>query len=173
MGTLPAQLKQLEAVWRKSTNDAIMAIRKLLTSSKECDREFVKLANWIATTDHNPWGFMPSGWEGSRNTAVDFYKFLTVLYHAMVDDGECCFVEFENGDSMLLFPASKGVDDLHKSLQESLAMAVGNRSFEWHMDAGRFITQYEANQAKWLDVVKQLEERRCAFLTDTTSTKPK
>jgi len=87
--------KSLENKWINITQEAIKDIKTLLSSNKEYDKDFIRLANAIINTNENPWSFMPKNWEGSLSTATNCYSFLSCLHHAMIDDGEVCL--FQDG----------------------------------------------------------------------------
>lgn len=59
---------------------------------KDYELEYKELVEFLVTTDTNPYSFLPKGWEGALSSEEHFCGFLSVLNHAMIDDGEICLV---------------------------------------------------------------------------------
>jgi hypothetical protein len=64
--------------------------------------EMQELVHWLLTTDANPYGFLPVGWQDSYTSAVHFASLLNNIHHAVVDDGEIIFVSVQ-GEPRILF----------------------------------------------------------------------
>ena len=64
--------------------------------------EMQELVDWLLTTDANPYGFLPVGWQDSYTSAVHFASLLNNIHHAVVDDGEMIFVSVQ-GEPRILF----------------------------------------------------------------------
>jgi hypothetical protein len=81
--------------WEKATKDSsdyVLGVMESTPTDPE-EKDFVVLSKFIFETEENPWGFLPSGWQESKSSAQAFEGFLCCLHHAMLDDGEVCFIE--------------------------------------------------------------------------------
>lgn len=97
------KIVDLEDYWINHTHKCITDIRKMLDSDKPYDQEFVKFAKFLLETNYNPYGFYPTGWENSSYTASGMYSLLHTIHHAMVDDGEICWVDVIDMEPVFLF----------------------------------------------------------------------
>lgn len=87
-------MKALVTQWDKSYDEAVKYIERVYQEApEEYEVEFQRLAVFLTDTQLNPWGFMPEGWCGARGSAESFASFLGTLHHAMVDDGDVCFMD--------------------------------------------------------------------------------
>lgn len=161
--------------WEEANNKAIKSIKSYLktqdidTHSEEY-RNFRTLANWVMATEENPWGFMPQGWEGAKGSAQSFESFLHYLHHAMIDDGDVCFVddpthgpcmEFtfwmdeKEGEGVYLNHHRKCYEDQDQRMRDMLERC-GNPApeyssvadIEYHTDIQRFIRGFEIHRIK-------------------------
>lgn len=106
----------LKADWYKQTDNAIEQISTYLTTDITYEQDFKKLIHWITYTDINPWSFMPVGYENSKNNPISYLSFLQNVHHAMVDDGEICFVSVVGKEAFILF--ANAHDEATQSLVE-------------------------------------------------------
>lgn len=51
-----------------------------------------KLALWMLETEHNPYGYLDQGYAKYTSTAEGFEILLSMLHHALYDDGDVTFV---------------------------------------------------------------------------------
>lgn len=118
--------------WLSETNAAIQNIEDILSVIPEADgyeRDFHILSTWIATTDINPTVFMPDGYQNAINNPITFSSFLSVVRHAMLDDGDISFVNIKNHGSFIVFAHPRDehltylVDTHLESLNKSLKTA--------------------------------------------------
>ena len=106
----------LKAHWYQHTDEAIEQISKYLTTDVSYEQDFKKLSNWLTYTDINPGSFMPIVYENAKNNPITYLSFLQNVHHAMVDDGNICFVSVEGKEAFILF--SHPNDDATQSLVE-------------------------------------------------------
>lgn len=83
--------------WDQAHTQAKEQVSALLASREAYAADFVQLARWCLTTSLSPYDFMPSGWAGSLADSVSAALFVSVLHHAMVDDGDVCFALSNTG----------------------------------------------------------------------------
>jgi len=96
-------LDEQAQIWRNANEEAIKHIAQLVYGPKEdYEQEFQQLALAITNTDMNPWSFMPEGWEGVLGSAQRYESFLTMVHHAMCDDGDISFVEHQMHGSCIV-----------------------------------------------------------------------
>jgi len=61
---------------------------------------FQSLAKAILLTEYSPYVFLPSGYGCALTTATNIENFLLTLHHAMIDDGDICFIK--NNDDIII-----------------------------------------------------------------------
>ena len=140
--------------WRDSTENAITNIERLVYGPKEdYEQEFQMLALAITNTDKNPWSFMPKGWEGVRDDAQQYESFLTMVHHALCDDGDISFVEHKmHGQCIVMY--NHNDTDLIKEQMAKRYPDYPNRSnrldnaipYTVHTDVWRFIRSIQSTQ---------------------------
>jgi len=114
-------------IWRKKTEEAILVIDELLYGTKkDYDLEFQRVIVAVFETDENPYGFMPSGWEGVKGNAQEFENFLHTVHHAMVDDGDICFIK--RRDSVYMMFIDRWETD---KIQADMDKKYFNSTVEW------------------------------------------
>lgn len=126
--------------------ESIEYIKKIATKTDPVDYEedFYTLAQWIIFTDKNPWSFMPVGWEGVKHSAQAFESFLATLHHAMVDDGDICFVKSKVGPQ-IVFACKWDILECHilKSKVVSESVLRFDPDFKLHQDSNWFLEEVE------------------------------
>lgn len=89
-------IQTLQSEWTKSFQEAMTSVERSITPLPTDDRElagFKALSKWIMETPHNPYNFMPQGYEGYRSNPFSADSVLSLLHHALIDDGEVSFVK--------------------------------------------------------------------------------
>ena len=89
-------IQNLQAEWTKSFQEAMTSVERSITSSPTDDKDlagFKALSKWLMETPHNPYNFMPRGYEGYRSSPYAADSVLGLLHHALIDDGEVSFVK--------------------------------------------------------------------------------
>jgi hypothetical protein len=76
--------------------DSIANIKRMLSATEEYEQPFIRLITYILESEDNPYSFLPDGWGGSLNTSSGTECLLNHIHHAMVDDGDICFVKYNN-----------------------------------------------------------------------------
>lgn len=140
-------MNEMKQYWIDKNFQAMEEIDKLLQLNEEYQKEFVQLANWVYHTNINPWGFMPVGWESVRESAQSFCAFLNQLHHAMVDDGDICFIETEIHGSFIAFGFHKDEAEIKDIYLKKMTSVYTHRAYEAHTDVARFIKHVEKRNA--------------------------
>ena len=83
------------AAFQKSHDDAIKSINRFLESCPY-EPQMNGLVKWMMETDANPYSYLPEGWAGSTGSAETFVTLLSVISHALYDDGDITFVTVDN-----------------------------------------------------------------------------
>lgn len=65
-------------------DQAIADIERFLSP----DSKLAPFTKWLLSTDINPYNFLPEVWAGSIGTAEGFSAFMSMVHHAVYDDGE-------------------------------------------------------------------------------------
>lgn len=55
------------------------------------DSGLAGFTQWLLSTDINPYTFLPEGWAGHVGTAESLSSFLSIIHHALFDDGDITF----------------------------------------------------------------------------------
>lgn len=129
--------------WVDKTFEAILKVERYLGIKREATEEYAKLANWIYYNQSNPYGYMPDGWGGAKESAQTFASFLGLLLHEMVDDGVLLFVETEIHGSFMIFGVDQDDTSRIKEIYDKRFSESSHRPYHVHMDVQRFIEHYE------------------------------
>jgi len=154
-------MKDLIDTWINNNEIAIRNIETMLSSEKEYDRDFVKLAKFIIETDINPWGFMPAGWEGAKSSAQSFEGFLNCLHHAMVDDGDVCFINVDIHGPHIAFIDHWDKERIKQSIEKRFQSSIftfGMPEYKVHTDSNLFIEQLIAFETNWVEKRARLDK---------------
>jgi hypothetical protein len=108
-------LDELEIQLIENAKQSINNIKLILSNDNKLEHKekFISLANLILDDDSNPYGYMPKGWEDSKQCAQYLESFLSVLEHAIIDDGEYSFIIFEENPTrhpMILFISEPDIE---------------------------------------------------------------
>lgn len=153
-------------LWTRKTTESISKIISMLSRTEDYEKDFVTLAKFLVETDINPWGFMPIGWESSKDSAQSFECFLNCLHHAMVDDGDVCFVTISLYGPRMLFR--------HYSEKEEIASDISKRyttshklevTWKSHNDSNRFIQELIKYEIDRQERTRIFEEKRKEVLS--------
>lgn len=84
-------------------NAAIDYIQEILDKPEDAyDYEVSVLVKWMLTTEANPYSYLPEGHQSSFYSAQDFYGLISIIRHALYDDGDITFVKV-NGEPRITF----------------------------------------------------------------------
>lgn len=83
--------------FEKGYNDAIGRIKRY-----QEDKDVGDLVNWLLNTDENPYSYLDDSHAHLLSTAEGFSFLVTILHHALVDDGEVTFLSVD-GQPQILF----------------------------------------------------------------------
>lgn len=86
-------------------------IRTDAFSREDGKEDYYKLVRWILSTEISPYSFMPKGWGGCVADCTAFAGFLSVLHHAMYDDGCLSLVVLNDQPRMSFADYWKDHDD--------------------------------------------------------------
>lgn len=136
--------------WINRTHESIKNIQRLLNAK---DEQFVELANFILETDINPYSFLPFGWEGSLYTAEGAESLLSIIHHALVDDGELCWINTDIHGPLLAFEDKYETDHIN-TLMEKRFRNVWPVKYTIHSYSSEFIKTLVEYQIE--------HERKCA-----------
>lgn len=114
------------AKFQKSHDAAVESINHILRDQRYAQAH--PLIEWLMTTDANPYGFMPRGYEGAMGSAQSFDLFLSTLLHAIYDDGDLTFVTVNDEPRIVL--ASQHDDDFNiKALNQYELDRLNSKNF--------------------------------------------
>jgi hypothetical protein len=153
----------LKQSWIDKTQEAILTVEHLLGLPDEWAKTYVKLANWIYSTDINPYQFMPTGCEMSKSSAQDFVSFLNILHHSMIDDGSIMFVETERSSFMILDVEADDHERIKLIVDRRFAGSGSIVPFQVHDDAQRFIDHLEAQERALVERTERHQQRMDAY----------
>lgn len=80
--------------FQKSYDNSIASIEHMLDSTDA--PELAALAQWMLTTDANPYAYLPHNWAGHISSAEGFASLLHCIHHALYDDGDIAFITVNN-----------------------------------------------------------------------------
>jgi hypothetical protein len=107
--------------WRDSFE---AALEKIEQYRNDPDRDMRLITLWLMETEANPYGFIERGHARAFESAEGFAGLLHTIHHALVDDGEICFVAV-NGRPMIVF-ANR--DELgYVELRSEVEVAIAER----------------------------------------------
>ena len=110
-------------------NNAIDRIQKVINTPEDAyDYEMSVLIKWMLTTDANPYSYLPDGFRGSLYSVQDFEGLISVIHHALYDDGEITFIKI-NGEPQITF-IWKHEDNFEDLVLTSAEKASRNRGFK-------------------------------------------
>lgn len=90
-----SNIEHLEVYWQKQYNENVSSIKSYLKYPENQDDDYLafhKLANWIVDRDVSYVDFLPENWQSSLCSADGLASLLSVIHHAMLDDGDITFV---------------------------------------------------------------------------------
>ena len=89
--------------FHENFKNAIDRIQSVLDTPEDAyDYEMSVLIRWMLTTDANPYCYLPDGFKGSLYSAQEFEGLISVIHHALYDDGEITFIKV-NGEPQITF----------------------------------------------------------------------
>jgi hypothetical protein len=141
-------------------------IEDLVAPGEAYEQDYVALANWIVTTDINPYGWMDERWAGSTFTAEGVANLLSNLHHAMVDDGDVSFVsEVGRNGTKAFTMIFKDQWDLAEEFKKSGAKVeffTRGQCMEW-------VAALEQEENDWKERCEKMDKRRKEYLNSLES----
>lgn len=141
--------------WDTNNKLAIKSLRNLIESSTIAsdfkEEKFLKLTDFILTTTANSHSFMPLGFEDSIDSPITTNQFISMLHHNMVDDGDVCFVKFDDNiiSSFMLFKNPGDVFDIEKEINERFSfLSLGLPNWTVHVNVDLFISDVKFKAEK-------------------------
>lgn len=89
-------IQELQQQWQKSFDESVASINNMITPCSydyEYKSAFRQLAQWMLETPYSPYDFMPNGFKDFRSNPYTTDGALSILHHALLDDGEVSFVK--------------------------------------------------------------------------------
>ena len=93
-------MKQLEK-FDKTHAEAMETIKQYLEPYEQ-EPKMHLLVRWMLETDANPYGYLQEAWATSTYSSTGFASLLSVISHAVLDDGDITFVAV-NGEPRIVF----------------------------------------------------------------------
>lgn len=97
----------LKNVWKKSFEESISSIENAITVRPDDYQDLIDfrtLSKWLLDTSLNPYSFMPHGYQSYRYQPYTTDSLLSLLHHALLDDGEVSFVKMiHKGETLRVF----------------------------------------------------------------------
>jgi hypothetical protein len=156
------KLKDLEDQWINKTHESIQNINDMLKSEEDYEQDFVRLVKFILETDINHWQFLPSGWEGSLGSAQDAEGLFHSIHHALVDDGDICWIDTTIHGPYLEFADRWDTDYIKKLVEKrfSHVLPVEYTVRQYSNDfIQTLIDHEEKHRLKWAEWDKLYENR--------------
>jgi hypothetical protein len=107
--------------WRDSFEAALEKIERYRNDS---DPDMGLITRWLMETEANPYGFIERGYARAFESAEGFAGLLHTIHHALVDDGEICFVAV-NGRPMIVFANRDEIG--YVELRSEVEVAIAER----------------------------------------------
>lgn len=135
--------------WRASFEAALEKIERYRNDD---DQDMRLITRWLMETEANPYGFIERGYARAFESAEGFAGLLHTIHHALVDDGEICFVAV-NGRPMIVFAHRDeiGYVELRSEVEVAIAERRGiETKYDFIDGVAAFIgrqDRYEAHRA--------------------------
>ena len=97
-------IAELQQQWQKSFEEALTSIEHSITPEPNDYPDLIAyktLSKWLLETSVSPYEFMPQGWEGFRYNPFSTDSLLSMIHHALIDDGEVSFVKMIHNEEVL------------------------------------------------------------------------
>lgn len=92
---LKMNIQDIKNQWNTSFNEAVKFIEHHITPKDYHsldEKKHVKLSQWLLSTTVSPYDFMPKDWHGFKSNPFSTDALFSIIHHALVDDGDICFV---------------------------------------------------------------------------------
>ena len=137
--------------FKQSYDAAIKEIKKFTAPSHGMSA----IANWMLTTDANPYTYLPEHWSESSETAEGFASLLRFMSHAIYDDGDITFVTV-NGQPRILFDwrheediRVRAMHSIEKDCEENYGSKYDVKILDIaHEDFGSLYDEWQRNDIK-------------------------
>jgi hypothetical protein len=107
--------------WRERFDGALERIERFRNDDTPDMR---LITRWLMETEANPYGFIERSYARAFESAEDFAGLLHTIHHALVDDGEICFVAV-NGRPMIAFANRDEIG--YVELRSEVEVAIAER----------------------------------------------
>jgi hypothetical protein len=141
-------MDRLFVKFQKGYDEAERDIRRYLSVKEDYEQDFLRVATAIMESKLNPYGYLPPGWTSIHSNIQACQCFLLTLHHAMVDDGEVCFLTDNHGRPHILFVHRYDFDSEEKWADYLIhnSSVWDHCSAEVHYDAKRFVRQLKKGE---------------------------
>jgi hypothetical protein len=147
--------------WINATHTANQNITKLLNSE---EKEFSELVRFILESEINPWQYLPSGWEGSLYSAQNTESLLNTIHHALVDDGDMCWINTDIHGPFLAFIDKWDEEGIEKLVGKRFEHSYWKVEYTVHGYSSKFIDTLLKFERERSERAERLERNRLAKL---------
>lgn len=110
-------MNQLINEWKESFNEAVASIENYIKPQTNDDINTIKfrtIAKWLLENEHSPYDYMSLGHQNFKANPYNTDFALSMLHHALLDDGDVAFVTFKvDGETQRVFMMFADMDDEH------------------------------------------------------------
>lgn len=88
-------IQDIKNQWKTSFDEAIKSIENHIKYQEHQgldEKKHVELSQWLLSTTVSPYDFMPHSWQNFKCDPFSTDALLCQIHHALVDDGDICFV---------------------------------------------------------------------------------
>lgn len=125
------------------------------------------ITRWLMETEANPYGFIERGYARFFENAEGFAGLLQIIHHALVDDGEICFVAV-SGRPMIVFAHRDeiGCVELRSEVEVAIAERRGIEvGYDFIDGVSAFIDRQDRYEAHRAAHVALADQRRAKAIT--------
>lgn len=125
--TSPNYLLPINPKLQRFTDTHLQAIAEIEECLKpsQYEPDMSGLVEWLLTTDANPYSYLQYEFAGMFESAEQFVSLLSMISHALYDDGEITFVAVD-GEPRIVF-ANQYEDDFRKNVLTELEQDIESR----------------------------------------------
>ena len=97
-------IQNFQAEWTQLFKDTMLSVERAITPAPDDDPEisgFKALSKWMMETTYNTYSFMPQGYESYRSNPFEADSIISLIHHALIDDGEISFVKMIHNNKVV------------------------------------------------------------------------
>lgn len=133
----------IKTQWQKSFEEAQQSIENYLLPKPQdsiTKSEFRTFANWLMDNPHSAYEYMPSGFQEFKSNPFEFASVLSIVNHALCDDGEISFVTMKlenepiNMFILFMWKNEDGFKEIcEKENKDSIDLLIKNRQISYNI----------------------------------------